>query len=107
MKQRIKNKILKYLFNTVTVEDILISKRGELIVDGNKLTEQEVSQLKAEAHYLKQSRLYSILSAIVVNKARRTMFERSLTFDDMLSGKMLLMADDLQKTIIDKLTEEK
>ena len=107
MKQKLKNKLIKYLFNTVTVDDVLVNKRGDIFIDGKKLSDKEMSNLRVEAQYLKESRLYAIMSSLVVNKAKRTMFERSMTFDDMVSGKMLLLADDLQKKIVDRLARDK
>ena len=104
--QKLKNKLTNYLLNTITVDDVLVSRRGKLYIDGKPLSEGELNTLNREAHDLLDSRLYKILSGTVSSHAQKTIFTKSMSFDDVWAGKMLLMAIDLQRNIINKLAKD-
>ena len=101
MKQRLKNRLIKHLFNTVTIGDIVTyDKGGSIYVDKQKLSQTEIDILGREARDFMESRLYKVLYGTVKDKAHKTMFQKSVTFDDMVSGKMILLSLDLQQKII-------
>jgi hypothetical protein len=68
---------------------------GTVWLGRDRLTDTDISSLKAEAKALSESRLWVILQSTVGELARQTMFEQSQTFNDMLSGKLMLYS--LQK----------
>lgn len=68
---------------------------GTVWLGKERLTDTDISSLKAEAKALSESRLWVILQSTVGELARQTMFEQSQTFNDMLSGKLMLYS--LQK----------
>jgi hypothetical protein len=102
-----KNEALKDLFNAVTDTDIFFADAlGKLYLDGQELSTGEIISLGQEVRDFKDSRLYKVLYNTVKTKAMRTMFDKALTFDDMVSGKMLLLALDLHEKIMQSVTRE-
>ena len=108
LKKRLRNKVIKYLFNSIIVDDVIsYNKKKNPMINGEELSEGEISNLKTEASQIKEMRLYEILYGTVAEKAKKTMFEKSMSFDDMIFGKMLLLSLDTQKRIVDRLAEDK
>lgn len=96
------NEKLQNLLGAVDERTIITmdKKNGLIYVGGERLNEPTILSLKAEAEYFSQSELWKILNETLKDQAQRTMFEKSLTFDDMRSGKMLLYNLSLQNKII-------
>ena len=74
-------------------------------IGGTTLTKQEKLNLQNEVKFFNESRLKGILLDTLYDVARKTMFEKSETFDDMLQGKMMLYNISVQKNIL-RLIEE-
>jgi len=68
---------------------------GTVWLGKDRLTDTDVSSLREEAKAISDMRLWVILQSTVGELARQTMFEQSQTFNDMLSGKLMLYS--LQK----------
>ena len=71
---------------------IVVSKTGQVYLGGKLLTDTEITNLNAEVKYFKTLRLYDIFRNTVRGQAYLTMFEKSKTFEDMISGKAMLHA---------------
>lgn len=67
---------------------------GEKIIESN-----EVSVLREEARILKEFKLWSIFKDTLTEQAKRVMFEKSESFDDMKYGKAILFCVDLEEGI--------
>lgn len=67
---------------------------------GIELSRQEKINLQNEVKFFNESRLKNILMDTIYDMARKVMFERSETFDDMLQGKMMLYNISVQKNIL-------
>lgn len=65
-----------------------------------ELSTSEVRTLKEEVKWYRQSNLYKIFQNTLKNKAQEVMFTKSITFDDMKSGKMCLLNIDIQENIL-------
>jgi hypothetical protein len=100
-----RNKLLKEVFCAVVTEDVLFidEKTGRIAIGGEYLTENELVILKNEANELKKTRLWGVFTNTLVSMAHRTMFESSTSYEDMKSGKMLLVAVDLLKRLVARL----
>ncbi len=104
LKQKLKNRLLNYLLNTITIDELHTynPKTGKHYLNSIELTEDEAANIGQQARNYRETLLYKILSSTVKNKAQKAMFEKSMSFDDMISGKMILFAIDLQDKIMDK-----
>ena len=96
-----KNDLLKDLLCAVVAEDILgVDKMGKIYLNKELIRDDEIRMLQAEAKFLNNSRLWSILTNTLYLQAQKTMFELATSFDDMRQGKAILYAIDVQKKII-------
>ena len=101
LQQRRRNRLLKSLFNAVLPSDVVTyGSNGKIYVNREELSPDEIKNLAYQADNFMKSRLYDIIFGTLASKAHKTMFNKSLTFDDMVAGKMLLLALDTQKKII-------
>jgi hypothetical protein len=103
MKQWITNKLLSYLFNALTPDNVVKEVNGKLYLVNRPLTEQERQVLKAEVMYLESTWLFKILTDTVKWQANQRMYEQSKSYDDMFFGKAILYAVDVQQKIINLL----
>lgn len=76
-------------------------EKGFVFLGGEKLTPEQIMNLKSEAEIILTSTMWKIFYNSIGDIARKAMFEKSETFQDMLSGKMLLYHLSLQKNILD------
>jgi hypothetical protein len=110
MKKRLKiwalNWVCRNLLKAVVLDDVLTvdSKTNTLFLGKDLLTEGQRRQLRQEAKDFERTLLYSILMNTPANQARKIVFERSVSFDDIWSGKMMLYTIDLQEKIVQKLS---
>lgn len=80
--------------------DSVVKVSGNRIYLGkNELKESEAKALKEEVKYLKSTKIWDLFFNTVVEQARATMFNLSETFDDMKTGKLML----LNLSILEKL----
>lgn len=86
----------------IEAKDVFSLDRTRVVakIDGLELTHQEKINLKNEVRFFNESRLKKILMDSIYDIARKTMFEKSETFDDMLQGKMMLFNISVQKNIL-------
>ena len=73
---------------------------GIIFIGSRRLEPAEIVALKGEADFLLQSNLWSIIGETLKDIACKTMFEKSTTFDDMRSGKMMLYNLSIQNNIL-------
>ena len=105
LKQKLKNRMLRYLFNMVTIDQIYTyNARGKHFIGGQELTIGEVKAIGQEIRDFRASRLYKILYSTVKHKAEQSLFVKGVTVDDFFAGKMTLLALDTQNKIMDKIS---
>ena len=83
------------------------SKKDGLIIGGEPASEQQIRNLKAEVKFFCESEVWKMMTSTLVSHARKTMIEKSTTFDDMWSGKMILYAVSIQNSILDAIRKSK
>ena len=103
IKQKLINWVLRDLLCAVDVDRVISFEGNDLKINGEKITDQQRQILKEESTYIKRTDLWAIFQNTLADTARKTMFEKSKDFNDMMSGKLLLYALDVQKKIIEKL----
>ena len=82
-------------YQVIRIDD----KLNKAFIDGKELTKEEIKLLKDEIFALRQSRLWKIFSNTIAEQARKVMFEKSLNFEDMYAGKMMLYNLDVLNKI--------
>lgn len=86
---------------TVNPVDIFrITKEGIPKLGDFAITKEEVVALQEEIKFLERTRIWSILTATLADSAKKIMFEKSKSFEDMRTGKALLYNIQLMKTIM-------
>lgn len=91
----------------VKTEDIITisTKVGAIFLGKDKITDSEFKNLQEEASYLKNTRIWSILTNTLRDQAKKTMFEKSQNWDDMRFGKAMLYNIGVQENIVEILTK--
>jgi hypothetical protein len=95
-----KNPLTKYL--DVDPNQVLrIDKQGRVYLGEHLMSKQEIKSLQEEIKFIEKSQFWNIIMNSLPEQAKRIMFEKSETFDDMKTGKAMLRNLD----IIDKLKD--
>lgn len=76
-------------------------QRGFVFVGKDRVPADRLANLKQEAEFVLNSELWRLLEGTIRHMAYEIMFTKSKTFDDMLSGKMLLYHLDTQKKLME------
>ena len=101
MKQWIKNWLLRKYMNVVVVRDIITTTpKGAVKLNGIAVTANEVKQLQAEIKALENFRIWGIMTDSLRYVAYDKIFNRSVNFDDVIAGKMMLYNLGVQSDII-------
>lgn len=92
MKRWILNKLLSYLFNAVTEDDVLRwdSQRKVFHVGDFTLPASDTKGLSEEAKYIMSTSVWSYLVKDMKHQANVRMYERSTNVDDLVFGKAML-----------------
>lgn len=75
----------------------------KLLLGKEEIPPQLLSALKVEAGALSNMSLWKVFQETLKDQAHQIMFEKSETFEDLRSGKMMLYNLDVQKNIVDLL----
>lgn len=95
---------VRKLFNTISADDILREKNGQMYFQGRALSKGEGDLLKAEATRLLDSKLWTILNNDIQYQANKKLFVSSTSQDDMVAGKLFLYTLDVIKTRLNSLS---
>ncbi len=79
---------------------LLVSKEGAIFLGGEKLTQADVQNLQQEIKSLKQFRIWRILQETLRHKAVEKAITQSENWEQVLSGKMMLHALGVMKSIV-------
>ncbi len=100
MKERLKNKLLSYLLNSVNPDDVVRQDKGVVYMGKNPIQEQDIRQMQAEIKALEGFRIWRIMNETVRSQAMDLGFNKSVNFDDMRNCKMMLFNLDIFNSII-------
>ena len=100
IKQKLARWLLPRLINSIKVEDVVSFSRDGIYLGGYKVSKEELHALKEEIKYFEKARIWEILTNTLAFKAIERIGEKSITFDDVWSGKMMLFNIELQKNIL-------
>ena len=100
MKQRIKNFLLSKTLKILVPSDVIKDMKGVLYLGSEKLTDQELRVLQAEAKALKMMRLWSILCETPKQIAFERGWKNSTTMEELNTAKTMYSVLDFQESII-------
>jgi hypothetical protein len=86
-------------------EKVFYDRDGSYYVGDFKLTPQQLAILKQEAGYIKRTEIWTMFENTIGEMARQTMFERSTNFDDMKTGKAMLLNLSVLQKIVEKISK--
>ncbi len=72
----------------------------KMYLNGEQLSDVEELELLKETKWFEQGKIWEILKANTVEAAQKTMFDRAKTTDDLMFGKGILYAVNLQENIL-------
>ena len=100
-RKELKGYLLKNVYCSIDPLNVFThNKAGLLMCNGEQLTEAEISSLQEEIKFLTKTRIWGILTNTLKDMARQTMCENSQTWDDMLTGKMMLFNISIQENVL-------
>ena len=100
LKQRIAKWLLPKLINSVEVNDVIHYDRNGIYLGGRKMDKDELRILREEIKFFEKARIWSIITNTLAFKAIERIGEKSTSFDDVWSGKMMLLNIEIQKEIL-------
>ena len=86
---------------------IEFNKANRLCINHEPIGDAEALNLKEEAYYIQNTKMWRIMTDYLAEQARQVMFEKSRNFEDMRTGKALLYSIDIQKKILENLSGRK
>ncbi len=103
-KKEILAEAVKYLYNAVSVDDILHQNPdGNWIFQGKPLTGIEVSNLKEEAAMIKGMKLWYVIKQDIRFQIGKKIWEDAKVVDDILWGQLITFLWDIINTRIKKM----
>ena len=100
MKQRIKNYLLSHFVKVLIPQDVIRDVKGVLYLGKEKVTDQELKVLQAEAKALKSMRLWSILNETVKQKVFDRGWKESTTMEHLNTAKTMYSVLEFQESVV-------
>jgi hypothetical protein len=100
MKQRLINYLLKHLLCSISVNDIIYDIEGKIFIGGKQVGDTELRSLIAEAKALEGFRIWTIMQETVKNEAMDKGFNKAVSFDDLMTCKLMLHNLGILKSIV-------
>lgn len=114
MLRNLKNKLIQVLLNAPVAEDIIridsgkkvwlggkfIQDKGiKVVIGGEQITGEIASQLNQEAHYILNTRLWSVLTSTLLEDAQERV-DKSVSWDDIWASKMMKYCISVMQKIV-------
>lgn len=99
MRQRIKNYLLGKLFCVIRTTDVITVDKGNILLGGKRITDNELRQLQAEIKALEGFRVWSLMTNSLRLIAQDKILNKSTNFDDVMAGKLMLLNLDTIESI--------
>tara|TARA_R110000868_G_scaffold205126_4_gene453441 strand:- start:4161 stop:4520 length:360 start_codon:yes stop_codon:yes gene_type:complete len=109
----LKQKLLTYLTRNLlcAVDETMVitqvntsNNQAYYLLGKEKMTPNQVAKLHSDARIIQDTDLWNILENTLRSQSYKMMFTKSQTFDDVLSGKLMLYNLDVMKKILDTLS---
>lgn len=107
MKNRLINWLLRKTLNAVVLEDIITTDKGILKIGGRIPEKTELQALQAEAKAMEGFQLWKIMNETLRAEAIDKGWNKSLNYDDLKTGKMMIYSLDVMESIIKVMKNKK
>ena len=109
MIERLKTWLLMKLTCSVNPEMVVTydARHNLVFVGGEQISHSEALSLKAEAKYLRKTRLWSLMQETLRDHAIQTITTKSMSWEDMKSGKLMLYNLGVQEKIVEAVDKYK
>ena len=109
IRKLIGNKLVSYLYCVPDSSKILKYRKSSqiLYLNGEQISDIETNSLIQEARFIEKTKLWEIMQNNLVEAARKTMFDKAKTTDDLFFGKAILYCLDIEKNIIETVKSAK
>lgn len=106
-KRSLTNRLLKYLFNAVTEDDILKVQNGNFIINGKVLDQMSKDDITSGADAIKRMVTWQLLIKDLKWTANDAIFNKSKTEADLIFPKAILFTLDLMEKKLENLSKLK
>lgn len=107
LQKRFINYLVKDLFNTITVDDILRIENGQVMYKGKAIEKEKLVLLSEDAERLKNSSVLKLILKEVKFISNEKMYNKSKTIEDILFGKASLWVVDIIQKKVDYISQWK
>lgn len=107
MKRWILNKLLKYLFNAITEDDILKVEKGQFIINGKLIDQMTRDDIISGADVIKRMITWELLVKDLKWTANDAIFNKSKTEADLIFPKAVLYCLDVMSKKLNNLSKLK
>ena len=101
MKKRIINYLLSRVVRVLIPQDVIRDVKGVLYLGKEKITDQELKVLQAEAKALKSMRLWSILNETAKQIVYDRGWKESTTMEHLNTAKTMYSILEFQQSVVD------
>jgi len=101
MKQRIINYLLSRVVRVLIPQDVIRDVKGVLYLGKEKITDQELKVLQAEAKVFKSMRLWSILNETAKQIVYDRGWKESTTMEHLNTAKTMYSILEFQQSVVD------
>lgn len=100
--QQLATKDVSELLGTVNEAEILTvnEQKGFVFVGGERITPEQALSMRQEAELIENTYLWKVMCSTIEMSAQKRIFEKSVTIDDVMSGKMALYNLSLFKKML-------
>lgn len=95
MINRLKNKLVSHLFCSVNSHDVVSIEKGILFLGNEVMTNEELRQLQEEIKFIESCRIWAVINGTLRQETIERGLTKSLSFNDVLTAKAMLVNLDV------------
>ena len=95
MINRLKNKLVSHLFCSVNPHDVVSIEKGILFLGNEVMTNEELRQLQEEIKFIESCRIWAVINGTLRQETIERGLTKSLSFNDVLTAKAMLVNLDV------------
>lgn len=99
LKYKITGYLLRKLLVTVDIQDVIRMSKGVVYLGNQRIGSTEVKALQSEIKFIEKTRWWKVCQETLAEEARKVMFEKAVSFEQMQAGKLILHALEVQRNI--------
>ena len=99
MKNWLKNKLVSHLFCSVNPHDVVSIDKGILFLGNQVMTSEEVKQLQEEIKFIESCKVWAVINGTLRQETIERGLTKSLSFQDVLTSKAMLINLDVMHNI--------